>query len=219
LSRELVGEIREAVQTPGEDAHIGVIDITGGAGQSFCGGADLLLTAGVETMDQIERFTTLILAAVNSISVGGGCALALASRVRMGSDSTPIEQPEIDLGIVPECGGWDRNRERIGESCSLGWLLTGRMARVPEAYAAGLICRAVSDPQHVKSAGELAEQPAGKPRTGGGRMLRALRERSLYPESGKVPEAETFSEAAAGLDAAEGISALLQKRSPQFRGA
>lgn len=233
LSCEFVAEIRDAVQELRRDSQIGAIVITGGPGRFFSGGADIpslqaalgspfapdsLLTAGLAMMEEIEKSTKPVIAAVNGIAVGGGCELALACHIRIASDSAQFGQPEINLGIVPGWGGCHRLPRLVGDSRALEWLLTGRMVSAVEALEAGLVCRVVPHAQLLEAARELATQLSSKPRTAVRGILRAVRERAERPEAGKALEAEAFTEAAADPDAAEGITAFLEKRPPRFQG-
>lgn len=233
LSLELVSEIGGAVAELEHDRAARCIVVTGGDGRFFSGGADIPalrdslvepfakgspLSAGLETMDRIESCTKPVLAAVNGIAVGGGCELALACHIRLASDAARFGQPEINLGIVPGWGGCHRLPRLIGESRALEWLLTGRMVDAREAHEAGLVCKVVPAADLMPAARELAGELAKKPPVAVRALLRAVRERALHPENGKAYEAEAFAEAAASADAAEGLSAFIEKRTAQFSG-
>lgn len=234
LSLELVSEIGAAVQAFIEDADVRCILITGGEGKFFSGGADIPglgkslkapfaegepLPAGLKTMDIIENSPKPVIAAVNGIAVGGGCELTLACHFRIAADTAVFGQPEINLGIVPGWGGCHRLPRLIGEGRALDWMLTGRMVNAQEALEAGLVTKVVPLPELGNAARELAGMLAGKPSVATRAILRVVRERALQPDRGKALEAEAFAEAASSRDAAEGVSAFLEKRSPNFTGA
>ena len=107
----------------------------------------------------------------------------------------------------------------IGEGRALDWMLTGRMVNAQEALEAGLVTKVVPLPELGNAARELAGMLAGKPSVATRAILRVVRERALQPDRGKALEAEAFAEAASSRDAAEGVSAFLEKRSPNFTGA
>jgi enoyl-CoA hydratase/carnithine racemase len=233
LSLELVSEIGNAVAELERSNATRCIVVTGGDGRFFSGGADIpalrdtlenpfatgsTLSAGLETMDRIEMCTKPVVAAVNGIAVGGGCELALACHVRIASDAAQFGQPEINLGIVPGWGGCHRLPRLIGESRALEWLLTGRMVDAREALEAGLVCKVVPAAELMPAAKELAGELASKPPVAVRAILRAVRERALHPENGKAYEAEAFSEVAASADAAEGLTAFVEKRPARFSG-
>jgi enoyl-CoA hydratase/carnithine racemase len=233
LSLELVQEIRAAVAEADADDAVRCIVITGGEGRFFSGGADVptlgsslaepfaeggLLAEGLKMVDTVEGCTTPVVAAVNGVAVGGGCELALACHFRIAADSAQFGQPEINLGIIPGWGGCHRLPRIIGEGRALDWIVTGRMVPADEAYQAGLVCKVVPAAELQDAAKEFAALLAGQPAVAVRAAMRAVRERSLYPDRGKALEAEGFAEVAASQDAAEGISAFLEKRTPNFTG-
>jgi enoyl-CoA hydratase/carnithine racemase len=233
LSLDLVREIGQAVDEAGADPEIRAVVITGGEGRFFAAGADIpslqtslddplaegsLLAAGLDTMNLIEACDTPIIAAVNGIALGGGCELALACHLRIASDAAVFGQPEINLGIIPGWGGTHRLPLIIGDGRAREWLMTGRQVSAQEALEAGLVSRVVPAAQLRDAALELAHTLAGKPAVAMRVTLNILRERALRPEEGQHLEAQGFTEAASSRDAAEGLSAFLEKRQPEFTG-
>jgi enoyl-CoA hydratase/carnithine racemase len=233
LSLDLVTEIRTAVAEAEVDPEIRAMVITGGEGRFFAAGADIpslqgslgdplaegsLLAEGLQTMNLIDTCDKPIVAAVNGIALGGGCELALACHLRIASDAAVFGQPEINLGIIPGWGGTHRLPLIIGEGRAREWLLTGRQISASEALEAGLVARVVPAAQLREAALELARTLAGKPAVAMRVTLQILRERALHPEDGQQLEAQGFTEAAGSRDAAEGISAFLEKRQPEFTG-
>ncbi|MCC6142491.1 MAG: enoyl-CoA hydratase/isomerase family protein [Candidatus Hydrogenedentes bacterium] len=234
LSMDLVTEIGQAIDDAASDPAIRAVVITGGEGRFFAAGADIpslqtslddplaegsLLAQGLDTMNRIEACDKPIIAAVNGIALGGGCELALACHLRIAAVSAVFGQPEINLGIIPGWGGTHRLPMIIGDGRAREWLLTGRQVSAEEALQAGLVSRLVPAAQLREAALELARTVAGKPAVAMRVTLNILRARALRPEDGQQLEAQGFIEAARSQDAAEGISAFLEKRQPEFTGA
>lgn len=233
LSLELITELRQAVEAAEADAATRVVLITGGDGKFFAAGADIptlqatrhdplveggLLAEGLRTMETIEHCTKPVVAVVNGIALGGGCEICLACHLRIASDQAMFGQPEINLGIIPGWGGTHRLPLIVGDGHAREWLMTGRNVSAQEALAAGLVSKVVPHEDLRSAAMELANLLAAKPAVAMRETLSILRQRALQPQLGADLESKGFVAAAASNDAAEGITAFLDKRAPNFKG-
>jgi enoyl-CoA hydratase/carnithine racemase len=234
LSLELMAEILDAVRAAETDPAVRSIFITGGTGRFFAAGADIptlqkdrenplvaggLLDAGLKTINAIEACSKPVVALVNGIALGGGCEICLACHIRIAADTALFGQPEINLGIIPGWGGTHRLPQLVGESRAREWLLTARNIDAAEALQSGLVARVVPAAELAAAGDELAAVLASKPAVAAAQTLHVLRERVLHPDRGQALEAEAFTTAARSQDAAEGIAAFLEKRTPNFTGA
>lgn len=233
LSRELLMEIFDAVDSADNDESVRVILITGGEGRFFAAGADIptiaedlddpmgegkMLAQGIRTMDRIERTSKPVIAVVNGYALGGGCELALACHIRIASTQACFGQPEINLGIIPGWGGTYRLPRVIGEGRAMELLLTGRNIMADEALQYGLVSKVVA-PEQLRATGqELADLLASKPPVALRELLRLYLKRSTEPAKSAQNEKESFEVCAKTADAREGVEAFLNKRSPQFQG-
>lgn len=233
LSLDLIVELRAAVDAADADPAVRVILITGGAGKFFAAGADIptihaslddpmaegrLLAEGVKTMDRIEACNTPVVAVVNGVALGGGCELALACHLRIAADTALFGQPEINLGIIPGWGGTYRLPWIVGDGRARDWLMTGRQVSAQEALEAGLVSRLAPADQLKAAAEELAAVLARKPVVAMRETLNMLRQRPRRPDEPAAMEAHCFATAAKSKDAAEGITAFLEKRPANFTG-
>ena len=233
LSLELMTEIREAVTEMEADAEVKVILLTGGAGRFFAAGADIptiqgsldnpmreggLLAEGLKTVNTIEACTKPVIAVVNGVALGGGCELALACHLRIAADSAIFGQPEINLGIIPGWGGTHRLPLIVGDGRARDWLMTGRQVSAQEALDAGLVSKLVPADGLRAAAEELAAVVASKPAVAMRQTMLILRGRALHPDQGQALEAAGFEQAARSADAAEGLAAFVEKRTPNFTG-
>jgi enoyl-CoA hydratase/3-hydroxyacyl-CoA dehydrogenase len=177
--------------------------------------ADLLGEAH-RFMRSMEGSSTVTIAAVNSLALGGGCELAMACDFRVAAESASFGQPEINLGLIPGFGGTQRLPRLIGESKALEMNLTGEPIDAYEAHRLGLANQVVPDHELFDTTLSWARKLAGHPPI----AIGEIKQRSHLPDldEGLRTEAEGFARAFGSEDAREGISAFLQRRRPDFQG-
>ena len=233
LNLQAMRELSETFEELSEDPQAKVIVFTGeGKNMTFIAGADLkemaqigsreeaenLAKKGQEILNQIEQMKKPVIAAINSVCVGGGNELAMACHLRIASDRARFGQPEISLGIIPGFGGTQRLTRLVGASKSRELILTGDMITAQEALRIGLVDRVVPDGELLRQAWGLAKKIASKGSVALAYCLEAIAvglETSL-PE-GLEHEAQLFGKIAQTEDMREGVRAFLEKRQPSFK--
>ncbi len=172
LTYDLVDELHQALAAIHADYDCRVVIITG-AGRGFCAGLDLRgfgAIPGTENFGKpqqgmaiqqfiaglVPRLRSLrqpVISAVNGAAAGGGFAIALASDVRICSDSAKFGSAFVRLGISGcDIGvSWLLPR-LIGASRSHELLLTGRVFDAVEADKLGLVSRVVPGDELMESA-------------------------------------------------------------------
>ncbi len=116
LDRELLTELRDALQVSAADDSVRVVLLTG-AGKDFCSGMDLRTFAENASGDlakfqaearnmaglllDMRRHPRPIVAAVQGRALGGGCGIATAADIALAADSAQFGYPEINIGFVP----------------------------------------------------------------------------------------------------------------------
>jgi enoyl-CoA hydratase len=203
--------------------------VTGAGERAFCAGADIKelmgrpLTQGRRDMangQRVSRFGELpmpSIALINGYAFGGGLELALACTFRLALKTARLGLPEIKLGLIPGYGGTQRLPRLVGEARALEIIMTGRTVNADEAERIGLVNRLVD--------GDLIE--AGKAfareMTGYGLPALALARDAVMGaldgtlDDGLKREADLNTLAFQTADAAEGMSAFIEKRKPAFR--
>ena len=168
----------------------------------------------------VERLAThpaLSVAAVDGLALGGGLELAMACSLRVAGSSARLGLPEVKLGLIPGAGGTQRLPRLVGRGRSLDIMLTGREVDAEEALRIGLVDRLVPAGTAVDAARELARElcaaspPAQRAVV---RTVDAAYDRPLA--EGLRYEAEQVQELFEHGEAAEGLRAFLDKRSPEF---
>jgi enoyl-CoA hydratase len=208
-----------------------VIIISGAGDKAFVAGADISQLAtlspeeasvisvkGQQTMDKIENSNIPVIAAVNGYALGGGCELALACHIRIGSMTAVFGQPEINLGLIPGYGGTQRFPRAIGPSNAIEYMLTGDYIGAQRAYDLGLISHLLEEEELEDYAMVLAKKIAAKPPIQAGLILEAVRGFYDKEVKGFENESKMFGECTKTADFKEGTLAFAEKRRPDFKG-
>jgi enoyl-CoA hydratase len=228
LSFALIGEISatlDAVAACGARALV----ITGAGEKAFCAGADVReLTGrtlheqqrgselGQATFAKLDRLPIPSIALVNGYAFGGGCELALACTFRLATVNAKFGLPEIKLGLIPGYGGTQRLPRLIGEARAMEMILTGRTVGAEEALRVGLVNRIVEAPA-MDAALAFSRELTGFSKVVA-QFARFAVQRSGYttlPE-GLRAEVDLSTLAFQTRDAAEGMQAFVEKRTPRF---
>jgi enoyl-CoA hydratase/3-hydroxyacyl-CoA dehydrogenase len=195
----------------------------------YCAGADIksftkmdeaggrqLLDDGHALMRAFGTSSTVTIAAVNGLALGGGCELSMACDVRLAADSATFGQPEINLGIIPGFGGTQRLPRLVGPAKALEMNLVGEAISADEAYEFGLVNRVVPDHELFDTALAWARKLGGQAPLAVGQIKQVSHQGDL--DEGIEAEKGGFAAAFGSEDAKEGIGAFLGKRSPKWQG-
>lgn len=180
LNHGLVEDLHAALDDIRADDQCRVVVLTG-AGRGFCSGLDLtepspdaasggleFPRSGMRWQERIAELTTKlsrlrqpVIAAVNGPAYGGGFALALASDIRIASESARFCTQFIKLGLGGCDIGVSYTLPRIvGAGQAFDLILTARTVDAAEALALGLVSR-LSEGSVVEDALALAETLCG----------------------------------------------------------
>ncbi|AZG46615.1 enoyl-CoA hydratase/isomerase family protein [Gordonia insulae] len=170
-----------------------------------------------EVNDRIAAAGWISIAAVDGIALGGGLELALACTLRVAGPNGKLGLPEVKLGLIPGAGGTQRLPRLVGRGRALDIMLTARQVPADEAYRIGLVDR-LTDSSAVEAALAFADELVGPSlpaqlavvRTVDGAFDLPLADGARF----EVDQIQTLFEDG---EAAEGITAFVEKRRPQFR--
>lgn len=160
-----------------------------------------------------------VIAALNGHAVGGGFALSLVCDIRVANREAKIGANFTRLGIHPGLAVSYLLPRLIGVSKAAELLFAGRLISGEEAERIGLVSQAVAPAEVMRRARALADEIAAA-----APLAVRMTKRSLYENLDWRPKEAAFREAFAQAvtleteDAAEGIRALLEKRTPAFKG-
>jgi enoyl-CoA hydratase/carnithine racemase len=195
----------------------------------FCAGADIKAFTSLDTTTSKElldrahalqrawqQSSTMTIAAVNGLALGGGCEIAMGCDVRLASTSATFGQPEINLGIIPGFGGTQWLPRLVGPTKALEMNTTGEAISADEAYEYGLVNRVVPDHELFDTAMQWARKFARQPPLALEQIKRVSRATNF--DDGIEAEKAGFASVFVSEDAKEGIAAFLEKRTPRFKG-
>lgn len=233
LNPEVIEGIVGGLERAGTEQAVRAVVITGAGDRAFCAGADIggfaaaagREGAGAGIKEQIGRLLRAIrehpqpvVARVNGRALGGGLGLMLACDLVVAADDVEVGTPEIDLGLWPHVITAVIHRN-VPRKVALEMMMTARRFTATEAARWGLVNRVVPRAELDGAVAELVETLASK-------SPHVLR---LGKASFHGAEGLDFERAIAFLgdmlarnleaeDLAEGVSAFLQKRKPDWKG-
>jgi len=160
-----------------------------------------------------------MIAAVNGAAIGLGCDDACMADIRIASDKAKMGVTFLKLGLIPGDGGAWLLPRLIGSSRAAELLFTGKVIDAATAEDWGLVSKVVPGDTLMDEAMALAEQIAAQP-------PQALRLAKTLMRHGTNASYETIMEMSAASQALmhktedhmEGVDAILEKRTPEFKG-
>lgn len=229
LNRQLMEEVRDALQRLDKNDAVRVIIITGNE-QAFAAGADIkqmadksaidmLLIDQFSTWDQIRKTKKPIIAAVSGFALGGGCEFAMTCDMIIASETAKFGQPEIKIGVIPGAGGTQRLTKAIGKAKAMELILTGRFISADEALRYGLINKVVPVEMYMHEAVTLAQEIAQMSPIAVQLGKEAVnRSFETHLDEGLMFERKNFYMTFASADQKEGMQAFIEKRKPEYKG-
>ncbi len=229
LNRELMQEVRDALQQLDKDEAVRVIIITGNE-IAFAAGADIkqmadqsaidmLMIDQFSTWDQIRKTKKPIIAAVSGFALGGGCEFVMTCDMVIASETAKFGQPEIKIGTMPGAGGTQRLTKAIGKAKAMELILTGRFLSAEEAHFYGLVNKVVPVEMYLFEAVQLAKEIAQMSPVAVLLAKEAVnRSFETHLDEGLLLERKNFYLTFASEDQKEGMKAFIEKRKPVYKG-
>jgi len=229
LNRELMEELRDALQDLDKKDSVRVIILTGNE-QAFAAGADIkqmadksaidmLMIDQFSTWDQIRKTKKPIIAAVSGFALGGGCELTMMCDIIIASESARFGQPEIKLGTIPGAGGTQRLTKAVGKSKAMELILSGRFLSAADALFYGLVSKVVPVEMYLREALTLASEIAQMSPVAVQLAKEAVnRSFETQLDEGLAFERKNFYLTFASADQKEGMKAFIEKRKAIYLG-
>lgn len=235
MSPELMDELTQALSSIAEDKEVRCVVITG-AGEAFCSGGDVELDVSkISKMTPFEyreydrRFTEPInliywmekpvIAAVNGISGGGGCDLAMACDIRIASEAAKFAMFFVRMGLAPGLGGEYFLPRLVGPGKAKLMAFTGDVIDAKQAEQFGLVDILVPESEFDSAVHSLAQKLAKGP-------TKAIAMTKIAMNKAQHMDLETSRDYTRNLeillceteDHKEGFKAYLEKRKAVFKG-
>ncbi|GLY73233.1 enoyl-CoA hydratase-related protein [Actinoallomurus iriomotensis] len=238
------GELIDAFDRADADDDVRAVVVTG-RGRAFCAGADLERGAGTFDHEaaksvpgerevfadgvlrdgggtvalRIARSLKPVIAAINGPAVGVGVTMTLPMDVRLAADGARFGFVFARRGIVTEAASsWFLPR-LVGIAQAMEWSVTGRVFDADEALRGRLVSRLYPAEDLLDAAYELAGEIAANTSAVAVAAVRRLMWSGLSASSPwDAHRADSLLMRAFGAapDAAEGVTAFLEKRPAEF---
>ena len=232
LSPDVVDGLLAGLGRAASEAGVRVIVLTGAGDRTFSAGGDLgaMAPAGgrVDEHDRRGRVGSLlrslighpkpVIARVNGHALAGGFGLALACDLIVAADTAELGTPEVNVGLWPFMITAVIQRN-VPRKLALEMMLTGRRVSADEAARWGLVNRVVPAAELDAAVDALATELSSKSPL----VLRLGKESFRRAQDMAFDDALDYLQAMLTVelqseDVVEGVSAFVEKRSPNWKG-
>jgi enoyl-CoA hydratase/carnithine racemase len=233
LDSRTLDELNQIAEHAWNNPSIRALLITG-AGRGFCAGADVKDWGSAEDttsyednwvlkmhklMTRLYRMPKPVIAAINGVAVGAGFDLTLVADLRIASANARFGMAYINVGFCPDAGGSYLLPRIIGPTKATELIFTGRIIDAPDANALGLLNAMVEPDDLTDAAREWAERLANGPTVALGLAKENIRQNMhLSFEDALRNERRAGEVCGSTDDHREGLAAISEKRTPQFKG-
>jgi enoyl-CoA hydratase/carnithine racemase len=167
----------------------------------------------------LDALDVPVIAAINGPAIGAGCDMAMMADIRIASTQAMFGETFLNLGLIPGDGGsWFLTRQ-IGYQRAAEMTFTGRLVNAQEALDIGMVLKVVEPEQLMPEVLKLARVIADKP------PLQLRLAKRLVKSAANMSLRDFLDACALGNavshqteDHKEGITAMIEKRSPVFKG-
>jgi enoyl-CoA hydratase/carnithine racemase len=232
--KQFMEELSAAVEEAGGDDAVKVVVVRSASRRFFSAGADVkaftqnttdgnmeMIELAHRGLARIAEIPKVFIAQIEGHALGGGLEIALACDLRFGARGAyRLGVPEVTLGLLPGNGGTQRLPRLIGVSRALDLMVTGRQVSPGEAHAFGLLDRLFPAAESPAQTQAYAERlAAGATRAIGEIKLAVHEGMDGSLADGLARERRRIRELFGSVDGREGLSAFVEKRKPEFKGA
>jgi len=233
ISRELLGDLIDALNDAERDKSIGVVILTG-EGRAFSAGGDLdeiltLSASGIEVrrnylrlfkaaIETIREISKPVIAAVNGYCIGGGNEINVACDLTIASEKAKFGQAGTKVGSVPMMGVTQLLPLLVGEKKSREIVYLCRVYDAYEAERMGWVNKVVPHEKLMEEAESWAMEILDKSPTAIAIAKKAHNAFYNLLRQSLEDGIELLSLFWGTDEAKEGFTAFKERRKPKFRG-
>jgi len=234
LDARMIAELREACEGAEHDATARAV-VVRGAGPAFLAGGDvaffrvnlarmpaLVREGGAELNRAIlalRRAPKPVLASVHGAVAGAGVSLMAAADLAIAAESTKFTVAYSRIGTSPDGGATHFLPRLLGARKALELMLLSDAFDAQTALRLGLVNWVTGAEQLGTETEAIARRLALGPTLAFGEIKRLLNESPDQALAAQLAaEVEAFARCAGTRDFAEGVTAFVEKRKPNFKG-
>jgi len=233
LNQPMADAFLDAALRCANDPEVRCVVLTG-AGKMFCVGGDVGdfadSSAGIgaflgrlagtlhQAMTLLASMKKPMICLVNGPAAGAGLSMAISGDIVLAHPSAHFTAAYLGIGLTPDGGMTWLLPRLVGMRLAQDIILTNRRVGAVEAAAIGLLTRVVEDTALEREGAELAAQLASSAVASMGAARKLLHESFASGFASQMDrELSAIAMAGESAEGREGVSAFLQRRSPDFR--
>jgi 2-(1,2-epoxy-1,2-dihydrophenyl)acetyl-CoA isomerase len=233
FNREMALHLQGILDDCETNTEVRAIVLTGN-GKAFCAGQDLKEVTSPELNPgfkkileehynpiilRIRNIEKPIIGAINGVAAGAGANIALACDVVIAHEKVSFIQAFSLIGLIPDSAGTFFLPRLIGFQKASALTMLGDKVSAVEAERIGMIYKNVPIEEFEESVNKLATKMANMPTKALGLIKQTLNQSLTNTlEDQLALESKNQIEAAGTDDYAEGVTAFIEKRKPNFKG-
>ena len=233
FNRDMALLLQNTLDDCEKNTEVRAIVLTGN-GKAFCAGQDLKEVTSPELnpgfkkileehynpiITRIRNIEKPIIGAVNGVAAGAGANIALACDVVVANETASFIQAFSLIGLIPDSAGTFFLPRLIGFQKASALAMLGDKISAEEAERLGMIYQYVPTEEFDATIQKLALKLANMPTKALGLIKKSLNQSLTNSLDEQLKLESTYQIEAAGTeDYAEGVSAFVEKRKPNFKG-